>query len=237
MKTVIGAARYLAAVVVSMVYAVLAILTIPIDRGGRLFHANARNWGRSILALCGIRVHVRGLEKLVAGCTYVYVSNHASAFDIPSILARIPDQIRIIYKKELEKIPIFGWGLKWGSYIGIERSGSKDAMKSLDRAAKIIREGASVLLYAEGTRTMDGRLQPFKRGAFALAVKSGVPVIPLTVNGSYNILRKQSIVIQPGSVELVLGDPIDVSEKSGKEGEMELMQRVHEAIARNYVNQ
>jgi 1-acyl-sn-glycerol-3-phosphate acyltransferase len=100
-----------------------------------------------------------------------------------------------------------------------------------------MREGASVLLYAEGTRTMDGRLQPFKRGAFALAVKSGVPVIPLTVNGSYNILRKHSISIRPGSVELVLSDPIDVTAKSGKEGEMNLMQRVHDAIARNYVNQ
>jgi 1-acyl-sn-glycerol-3-phosphate acyltransferase len=237
MRTVIGAARYVAAVVVSMAYAVVAILTIPIDRGGRLFHANARNWARSILLLCGIHVRVRGVDKLVPGRNYVYVSNHASAFDIPAILAAIPDQIRIIYKKELEKIPIFGWGLKWGSYIGIERSGSRDAMKSLDRAANIMKDGASVLLYAEGTRTMDGRLQPFKRGAFALAVKSGVPVIPLTVNGSFNILRKHSIAIRPGSVELVLSNPIDVTGKSGKEGEMELMQNVHDAIARNYANQ
>jgi 1-acyl-sn-glycerol-3-phosphate acyltransferase len=237
MKTLIGAARYVAAVFLSMVYAVIAILTIPIDRGGRLFHANARNWARSILLLCGIHVRVHGVDKLVPGRSYIYVSNHASAFDIPSILAAIPDQIRIIYKKELEKIPIFGWGLKWGSYIGIERSGSRDAIKSLDRAATSMREGASVLLYAEGTRTMDGRLQPFKRGAFTLAVKSGVSVIPLTVNGSYSILPKHSIAIRPGSVELVLSDPIAVTGRTGKEGEMDLMQKVHDAIAANYVNQ
>jgi 1-acyl-sn-glycerol-3-phosphate acyltransferase len=94
-----------------------------------------------------------------------------------------------------------------------------------------------VLLYAEGTRTIDGRLQPFKRGAFTLAVKSGVPVIPLTVNGSYSILPKHSIAIRPGSVELVLSDPIDVTGRAGKEGEIDLMQKVHDAIAANYVNQ
>jgi 1-acyl-sn-glycerol-3-phosphate acyltransferase len=190
-----------------------------------------------VLWLCGIRVGIRGVEKLSSARHYVYVANHASMFDIPSIIAAVPDQIRIVYKKELEKIPLFGWGLKWGSYIGIERAGSRDALRSLDRAAVMIRNGVSVLLYAEGTRTMTGKLQPFKRGAFALAVRAGVPVVPLTVNGSFSILRKHSIVVRPGAVELVLGDPIDVAQGDTKDAEQELMNKVHAAIEETYVSQ
>jgi 1-acyl-sn-glycerol-3-phosphate acyltransferase len=157
--------------------------------------------------------------------------------DIPAILAGIPDQIRVVYKKELEAIPFFGWGLKWGSYIGIDRGRGPEAMRSLEKAMEKIRHGASMLLYAEGTRTRDGRLQPFKRGAFNLAVKAGVPVVPLTVNGSFNLLPKHSISIQPGNVELVLDAPIAIQGGEGKETELRLMQEVHSAIERNYVDQ
>jgi 1-acyl-sn-glycerol-3-phosphate acyltransferase len=190
-----------------------------------------------VLFVCGVKVTVSGLDKVDFRRNYVYVSNHASMFDIPAILAGIPDQIRIIYKKELEVIPFFGWGLKYGAYIGIDRGRRVDAMKSLDRAIDRIRGGASVLLYAEGTRTLDGKLQPFKRGAFNLALKAGVPVVPLTVNGSYAILRKHSINVRPGKVELALDTPIDVPSGGGKDAEMELMEKVHAAIARHYVDQ
>jgi 1-acyl-sn-glycerol-3-phosphate acyltransferase len=158
-------------------------------------------------------------------------------FDIPAIIASIPDQIRIVYKKELEVIPFFGWGLKWGSYIGINRGRSPKAMKSIEEAVNTIRNGASVLLYAEGTRTLDGKLQPFRRGAFNLAVKAGVPVVPLTVNGSFNILPKHSVNIQPGTVELILESPIAIEGNPGKDAEMKLMEQVHAVIARHYVDQ
>lgn len=237
MNTVIGALRFGAAVVVALFFATLEILCLPFNRGGRLFHALARGWAHTTLFLCGVSVRVRGLEYRVPGGNYVYVSNHASMFDIPAIIAGIPDQIRIVYKKELERIPIFGWGLKWGSYIGIDRSRGPDAMKSLEEAARTIREGASVLLYAEGTRTLDGKLQPFKRGAFNLAVNAGVPVIPLTVNGTFNILPKHSIAVRPGRAELILDRPIEIGDDRGKEAELQLMELVHAAIKRNYVEQ
>ena len=110
-------------------------------------------------------------------------------------------------------------------------------MRSLDKAIARISHGASVLLYAEGTRTLDGKLQPFKRGAFNIAVRAGVPVVPLTVNGSLNILPKHSASIRPGKVHLALEQPIAVAGLAGKEGEMELMARVHAAIARHYIDQ
>jgi 1-acyl-sn-glycerol-3-phosphate acyltransferase len=216
----------------------LEILCLPIDRRrGRLFHALARFWARTALAICRVRVRVKGFENLDRNRSYVYVSNHASMFDIPAILASIPDQIRIVYKKELDVIPFFGWGLKWGHYIGIDRGRGSKAMESIEEAIGKIRNGQSLLLYAEGTRTMDGKLQPFKRGAFNIAVRAGVPVVPLTVNGSYRIMPKHSIVIRPGNVEIVLEKPIVIGGLSGREAERQLMEQVHAAIAAHYVDQ
>ncbi|RPH37560.1 1-acyl-sn-glycerol-3-phosphate acyltransferase [bacterium] len=238
MRTLIGLAQFIIAVAFSLFMGFLEILFLPIDRRrGRVFHALARFWARTALAICRVRVRVKGLENLDRRRSYVYVSNHASMFDIPAILASIPDQIRIVYKKELEVIPFFGWGLKWGHYIGIDRGRGSDAMKSIEEAIGKIRSGQSLLLYAEGTRTLDGKLQPFKRGAFNIAVRAGAPVIPLTVNGSFRILPKRSLVINPGEVELVLAKPIFITGMSGREAEHQLMEQVHAAIAANYIEQ
>lgn len=236
MRTVLGLLRFVGCWVTAIVFASLELIVIALRLGDRVFHAFARGWAHTTLSLSGVKVRARGLENVDFTRNYVYVSNHASMFDIPAIVSAVPDQIRIIYKKELHWIPIFGWGLKFGSYIAIDRSSGTDAMKSLEEAVEKIRSGASVLLYAEGTRTQDGKLQPFKRGAFNLAVKAGVPVVPLTVNGSFGILRKSSFVIRSGTVELVLGSPIPI-QGSGKEEEMRVMALVHEAIRKNYVNQ
>lgn len=236
MKTVLGLGRFVVAVLNSMFFATLELIVILFKKNDRVFHALARGWARSTLKICGVKVHVRGLEKVDMKRNYVYVSNHASMFDIPAIIASIPDQIRIVFKKELHWIPIFGWGLKYGSYISIDRSRGPAAMKSLEEAVEKIRTGASVLLYAEGTRTLDGKLQTFKRGAFNLAVKAGVPVVPLTVNGSFTLLPKRSVVIHPGEVGLVLESPIEIK-GNGKETELRLMEEVHTAIQKHYVDQ
>lgn len=233
-----GAIRFFAAAGISIASAIAELLLIWVDRRrGRVFHAVARGWARTVLAVCSVRVTVRGLDKVDFSRNYVYVSNHASMFDIPVILAGVPDQIRIIYKKELDVIPFFGWGLRYGSYIGIDRGRGSMAVRSLEEAVEKIRRGASVLMFAEGTRTPDGKLQPFKRGAFNLALKAGIPVVPLTVNGSFTILPKHSISVRPGNVELVLDAPIPVPEGEGKDAEMQLMAEVHAAIERHYRDQ
>jgi 1-acyl-sn-glycerol-3-phosphate acyltransferase len=238
MRRSLGVLRVIIAGAFTVIMAITAIITNLLDlKKGRLFHINNRLWARGVLFICGLRLRVHGLEKLDISRNYVYVSNHASLFDIPAVIAGIPDQIRLVYKKELEKLPIFGWGLKWGSYIGIDRGSRLDAMKSIEEAAQKISRGASVLLYAEGTRTLDGKLQPFKRGAFNIAVKSGVAVVPLTINGTFTILPKRSISVNPGVVELVLERPILVNPAGGKEEELRLTEQVHEAIARHYHEQ
>jgi 1-acyl-sn-glycerol-3-phosphate acyltransferase len=233
-----GRLRFMAALVTSIFFAILELVMIGVDRkSGRTFHALARGWARTVLFLCGVKVTTRDREKVRFTRNYVYVSNHASMFDIPVIIANIPDQIRIVYKKELNVIPFFGWGLKFGPYIAIDRGHGADALRSIESAVERIRQGASVLLYAEGTRTLDGKLQPFKRGAFNLAVRAGIPVVPLTVNGSYAIMRKRSVNVRPGSVELVLGEPIPVPVGNGKDAERVLMDQVHSAIEREYIEQ
>ncbi len=212
----------------------LEILFAPFHRTGKLFHALARFHATGTLKGCGVRVSAEGLDRVDFSRSHIYVANHASYFDIPAVLAGIPDQIRIVYKKELERIPIFGWGLKFGkTYVPIERTGSHDSMQSLDRAADRIRTGASVLLFAEGTRTRDGNLQPFKRGPFYLAVRSGVPVVPVAIKGSYAILPRHSWRVRPGRITLVLGDPIDPPNANGKESELALRDRVRSAIEQN----
>ena len=237
MKKIIGAVRFFIVCIVSMMFASIILISLIFNKRGERFHWFCRNWARVVLRVCGTSVTVRGSENVQAGKGYVYVSNHASMFDIPAVIAGIPDQIRLVYKKELEKIPIFGWGLKYGSYIGVDRGRGVEAQKSLDEAVAKIQNGESVLLFAEGTRTLDGKLQPFKRGAFHIAVRAGVPVVPLTINGSYAILPKHSISLNPGAVDLILEKPIYLHGEEGKETELTLMEEVHAAIEKHYIEQ
>lgn len=215
--------------------AALELLTIPFNgKDGRLFHALARVHARGVLAASGVKLEVEGAGRVPLTRSYVYVANHASLFDIPAVVAGIPDQIRIVYKKELEWIPIFGWGLKFGkTYIGIDRGGGHEAMKSIDDAVAKIRGGASVILFAEGTRTSDGSLQPFKRGPFNLAVRAGVPVVPVAITGSYDVLPRHSWRIRPGTIRITLSEPLEAPAPNGKESEMALRDAVHRVIAGN----
>jgi len=238
MRQLTGFFRLLVAALFTAGVAVAAIAGNLLDRRrGRVFFWLARRWARGVLAICGLRLRVNGEELLDRSSHYVYVSNHASLFDIPVLTAALPTDIRIVYKKELEKIPIFGWNLMWGPYIAIDRGNMAEAVRSVDEAARKIHDGDSVLLYAEGTRTRDGRLQPFKRGAFNLAVKSGVPVVPVTINGTFRIMAKGSLAICPGPVEVILHPPIPVNSEGGREEERRVMEDVRQAIAASYRNQ
>jgi len=213
------------------------LLITPFHRTGKLFHTLARFYGKVVLAVSGVTLKVEGLDRVDFSRSYIYVSNHASLFDIPSVLVGIPDQIRIVYKKELEKIPIFGWGLKYGkTYIGIERGKGPTAIQSLEKAVSRIRNGASVILFGEGTRSVDGTLQPFKRGPFNLAMRAGVPIVPVAIKGSYNILSKKSLRIRPGVITLVLSPPVPAPDAGGKETELALRDEVRSIILKNLTN-
>jgi 1-acyl-sn-glycerol-3-phosphate acyltransferase len=158
-------------------------------------------------------------------------------FDIPSVIVALDGKVNIVFKKELVRVPIWGWALKYGPFIMIDRSNTRDAIQSLELAAQSIRNGTSVLLFAEGTRTRDGKLQPFKRGAFTLAAKAGVPIVPIAINNTFRILPKGSINIKPSNISVIFDEQIPTDKINSKIDEIELMQKVHEAIEKNYINQ
>lgn len=222
---------------VTFVLSVMALVVIPIDRTGRIFRLSPFLWSKSILWIFGIRLTVQGFDRLDRARSYVFVSNHASMFDIPTVVVALRGNVNIVFKKELTRVPIWGWALRYGHFIMIDRSNARDALQSIERAAHSIRRGNSVILFPEGTRTKDGKLQPFKRGAFALAVKSGVPVVPLTINGTFNIMPKGSLKIKPADISVVIDEPIAIDGLDGKSGELKLMEQVHGVIERNYRDQ
>jgi 1-acyl-sn-glycerol-3-phosphate acyltransferase len=235
---IISICRLILIILHSAFSASLVILCSPFDKNGVTYQKLARFHARGALRLAGISLRVDGLSELNPAKSYIYVSNHASLFDIPVVLAAIPYDIRIIYKKELHFVPIFGWGLKLGrTYIPIDRRKGSDAMRSLDDAMEKLSAGASILLFAEGTRTRDGRLQPFKRGPFNIALKAKTPVVPVIINGTYNILPKGSFRLRPGTVTVTIDTPIEPPNEDGKQNEFLLRDRVHDAIRKHYRNQ
>lgn len=167
-----------------------------------------RWWARLLMGGIGCRTRIRGLENLEPGATYVFAGNHASALDIPALQAVLPKNFRWVAKKELFSIPLFGAALKAVGDIPIDRSASRQAMQSLIQAARRVSHDASVVIFPEGTRSADGELLPFKSGGFLLAIKSGRPVVPFFLKGTHEALVHDSLILDPGSIEVILGQPI-----------------------------
>ncbi|MFA6469053.1 MAG: lysophospholipid acyltransferase family protein [Bacteroidota bacterium] len=215
-------------------FSIIAILSLPFDRSGRTYFWCGRTWTTFALVVCRISVKVNGMEKVDPYGNYILVSNHASMFDIPVLMKTFP-HVRIMFKKELSYVPFWGWALRWGHHIMVDRGKGTEAMKSLDRAASDVRSGGQVLLFAEGTRTRDGKLLPFKRGAFALAAKSGVSIVPVTINGSFKILPKGSFDIRSASINVVVDSPVETKQVATRDDEIKLMKEVQGIISRAYV--
>jgi 1-acyl-sn-glycerol-3-phosphate acyltransferase len=153
-------------------------------------HSFVRFWGRSGLFLAGLRIQIQGLENILYDRPAIYVSNHQSNFDIPIIYAGLPIQFRWMAKQELFRVPFFGLAMKRSGIISIDRSNRRTTMHSITAAAQRIKEGTSVIIFPEGTRTPNGQLQEFKKGALLIAVKAQVPVVPIAIRGSYQIQPK-----------------------------------------------
>jgi 1-acyl-sn-glycerol-3-phosphate acyltransferase len=218
--------------------AAVMTLTSIVIRSERAYFSMARFYSRTVLGLCGVDLVVEGANRVDFKKNHVVVANHASMFDIPAVVAGLPGNVRIVYKKELEKIPVFGWGLKYGgTYIAIDRWNRQEAVHGLEVAAAKIAIGGSVLMFGEGTRTPDGKMHEFKRGAFNLAARAGVPIVPLTINGSFKIMSKGSLRIHPGTITLVVEHPIPPSASNGRDGEMKMRDEVRAAIERHYIDQ
>lgn len=181
------------------------------DRGaGRFCCHCARGWARGILRAAGVSVELEGAGNLTSGVTRVLVANHTSWFDVFALTAHLPVDFRYVGKKELERIPIFGGAWK-ACGISIDRSDRDAAVRSLEEAREVIRrEGSTLIMFPEGTRSPTGELQPFKKGAFVLAIQAGVDVVPVAITGSRKVMPKGRWRIRSGTIRIRVGEPLPV---------------------------
>ncbi len=227
----IVAIRFLLIVLYTVFWGALACLLCPLN--GEFVVWIARRWLGWIFRSCGLRLEIEGLEHVRRAQPVVIMSNHQSVLDIGALVLSLPISWRFVAKRELLRIPFFGWALALSGQIMIDRSDRARSVASLKRAARRIRSGVNVIIFPEGTRSTSGALRPFKSGGFHLAIEAGAPIVPATVSGSFELIPKRSLKVRSGTIKVVYGAPIP-TEGLGVEDRHRLKQRVREAIKAGY---
>src|SRR5947209_19557586 len=180
----------------TIVLGAASLISSLFDRRGYVGHGCARAWSWLILKTTGVRVRVDGLDRVRPGTTYVFVSNHQSIYDTPVIFWSLPYQLRIIAKESLARFPVLGWHLRRGGHLFVDRR-HPDRAGILRRWRALVSEGVSLIIYAEGTRSPDGRVARFKAGSFLLAIEAGLPVVPLAIIGTRRVMPNIRIRSEP----------------------------------------
>lgn len=219
-------------VVFTLVLGVCAFLTFPFDRRGKVIHLYARLWGWLILQSNGVTVQITGVEHIDSTRPAIYMCNHQGTFDIFSLLAHLPVQFRWVAKVGLFRIPVLGWAMSTAGYISLDRSKRKRAYRGMEIAAQKIKEGTSVVMFPEGSRSYDGALQPFMNGGFTLAIRAGVPIYPITVDGSWAIMPRTTLRIKRGTIRIVIERPIETAGLTMQDRKR-LMQEIEQKIRAN----
>jgi len=219
-------------VVATLVLGFLALVTYPFDPKGKVIHRYARLWGKVALLANRVNVSVEGLGHLREEGPYIFMSNHQGSYDIFALLGHLPFQFKWLAKKELFSIPLFGWAMAAAGYISIDREGTRKTVEAMNDAARKIREGMSVVIFPEGSRSPDGSIQPFKKGGFTLAIKSKVPIVPIAINGSRDIMPKDRLTASSGEIRMRMAPPIETQNYSMKDREF-LREKVNQVISDN----
>lgn len=195
----------------------LAIVLGFIDKKGKLISFGIRCWSKILIFFSGVKIKIIGLENLKKDKNYIFASNHESNFDIPLIFSSINLHLVSIAKKELKKIPIFGWAMKSGQHIFIDRFNKIEALKSLKLAKNsIIKNPRSIIIFPEGTRSFDGKIKQFKKGGLSIAFDLEMDVVPIAVCGTRNVLKRGSIFIKPCPIQLRIGKPVNINQWKNK---------------------
>lgn len=205
------------------------IVLVLITKNENLLYTPVRFFVRLGLALVRVRVEVNGLERLDPSQTYIFTPNHQSLIEVPLWVAYLGRNIAYLGKKEVFKYPIFGYGIRLVGVVPVDRSNSPAAVESAKMATENLRRGKSYVVYPEGTRSKDGGLLPFKKGAFMMAIDAGVPVVPITISGATRIMPKGQIKIFPSTVRVTIHEPISTAGYS-KQNIAELIHRTREKI-------
>jgi 1-acyl-sn-glycerol-3-phosphate acyltransferase len=216
----------------TVVLGAASIVSSVMDTRGYFAHRCARAWSWLILKTTGVNVTVEGLDRVSPSTTYVFVANHQSIYDIPVIFASLPYQLRIIAKESLARFPVLGWHLKRGGHLFVDRQ-HPDRAGILQRWRALVSEGLSLIIFAEGTRSSDGRVARFKAGSFLLAIEAGLPIVPLAVVGTRNVMPKGRLRTEPADVRLIVHAPIHppVMDAPTIQDAKALADRVHATVA------
>jgi 1-acyl-sn-glycerol-3-phosphate acyltransferase len=220
-------------VIATFVLGFFAFVTCPFDRKGRIIHHYARLWGRVALLANGVKVRLEGIEHLKGEGPYIFMSNHQGSFDIFALSGYLPSQFKWLAKKELFSVPFLGWTMAAAGYISIDREGTRKTVEAMNEAARKIQEGMSVVIFPEGSRSPDGSIQPFKKGGFTLALKSKVPIIPIAITGSREIMPKGKLATTSGEIRIRINHPIETQNYAWKDRES-LMEKVSKVISENF---
>ncbi|NPA95671.1 MAG: 1-acyl-sn-glycerol-3-phosphate acyltransferase [Thermodesulfobacteria bacterium] len=215
-----------------MVCAPIAIAGVMLTGRQDFAHKMGKFWSALVFAACGIKVKTRMLAPEAIRPPVVFACNHASQMDILALYIALPVEFRFLVKKELFKVPLLGFAMKKAGYIPIDRKNSRAAVKSIKEAAERLKRGASIVIFPEGTRSPDGRLQEFKEGGFMLAIKSGCPVVPVAIKGSHKVLPKGAFIARPGTIEVTVGRPIEVESEGKRLSRSEIASVTHEVISK-----
>jgi len=216
----------------TLILGFIVIMLSVFDRKGNLVHYIGKFWSLLNIYISGTRLKVVGKEKIDKKRSYIVMTNHQSLFDVWALIGKIPLQIRWIVKKELRKLPIFGYALERMGHIYIDRQDRENAYMGLNAAARKIKEGTSVIIFPEGTRSPNGKLLKFRLGGASLALRAGVQILPITVNGGRFVLPKNTLALMPGKMEIIVGDPIDPGDFN-EDNKTELMSTVKSVIENN----
>lgn len=231
MQTVVGAIRTLAALIFLLVIVpVAALIAFPwtfITGKVELLYFVGMGLAHLAARIAGAKIELAGLDKIDPSGTYIFMSNHVSDLDPPVLVPMIPRRTSVLAKKEIWKIPILSKALDLAEIVPVDRSNREAAIQSIQRAGEVMRHGINMTIYPEGTRSRDGRLLPFKKGPFHLADKTGFPIVPITILGTYEMMPKGSWIARPGTATLVFHPPVDPKQFASME---ELMEAVREAI-------
>jgi 1-acyl-sn-glycerol-3-phosphate acyltransferase len=209
------------------------VVTAVLDPSQRRTQIFVRMWYTIILKACGVKTTSRGLERIQRDDSYVIISNHQSHFDILALVAELPLIVRFVAKKELRKIPLFGYAVEKSRCIYVERSDPAKAVKSLQEGIRDLPGSISMLFFAEGTRSRDGTIGPFKKGGFRTAQIAGWPILPVVVHGSRKVLPSGDLRVTPGTIEVEVLAPIQKEEVAARPWE-EIMQDVRQRIVKNF---
>jgi len=203
------------------------------DKSGNQQHYIAHLWARTLLILSLSPVRLEGAEKLHLHETAVYASNHLSYYDTPVLFARLPFQFRILAKQSLWKIPFIGWYLHRSGQVPVDQSSARNAVASLNRGVQTLKSGMPLVIFPEGGRTDDGTTKPFVSGAAWMAIKAQVPLVPVTLIGTYELLPIHTYHLQPRPIAVVIGDPISTTGLTTRDADA-LTQRLFETITATY---